>query len=365
MFRKMSNLFFVRERSLWLGLILGCGLSGCTTMAEYTRMQRALGMEIIELRQGKDKHAGLLKNQTEELAKLRAEVEENRKKQQSLSTELATERKKTSDLETELKRMKDSAAGNQNEIAKCGEMLKGGRKKLFELQTELNRKEEELKKKEVELNAKLSELASTKKKSDELSDALQKKEALLNQQTKSLQEKEEKLKSSLERVRQLEERIEKLRKVYTDLKEKLKNLIQTGKLRMQMIDGLLVLQLPEKILFASGSSTLKGEGQKTIAGVADILKGMQYRWQVSGHTDSVGKAWSNWQLSTRRALAVLRVMLGAGMAPAQLSIAGYGQFQPSASNDTSENRSLNRRTEIVLIPNLSDIFGSVVRAEDK
>ena len=74
MFRKMSNLFFVRERSLWLGLILGCGLSGCTTMAEYTRMQRALGMEIIELRQGKDKHAGLLKNQTEELAKLRAEA---------------------------------------------------------------------------------------------------------------------------------------------------------------------------------------------------------------------------------------------------------------------------------------------------
>ncbi len=363
MLRQIKETFFVGYG--WSIFVLGWGVSGCTTMAEYTRMQRALGMEIIELRQGKDKNAGLLKSQTDELAKLRTEVEESRKGQKDLNAQLAAERKKTGDLEAELKRMKDSVTGNQNEIAKCGEMLKGGRKKLFELQTELNRKEEELKKKEAELNAKLTELANTKKKSDELSDALQKKEALLNQQTKALQEKEGKLKSSLARVQQLEERIEKLRKVYTDLKEKLKGLIQTGKLRMQMIDGLLVLQLPEKILFASGSSTLKGEGQKTIAGVAEILKSMQYRWQVSGHTDSVGKAWSNWQLSTRRALAVLRVMLGAGMAPAQLSISGYGQFQPSASNDTAENRALNRRTEIVLIPNLSDIFGSVVRAEDK
>lgn len=353
MFRRIERQF----RGLYiLGLLSAWGLSGCTTTAEYTRMQRALGMEIIELRQGKDKNAGLLKSQMDELAKLKGDLQASQKAQEDLKTQIEAERKRAGSLESQLESLKRSSAGNRDEIAKCGEMLKGGRKKLFELQSELNRKEEELKKKEAELNAKLVELANTKKKSDELSATLAKKE-------KELNEKESKLKSSLARVQQLEERVAKLRKVYTDLKEKLKGLIQTGKLRIQMIDGLLVLQLPEKILFSSGSSTLKGEGTRTLAGVADILKTMQYRWQVSGHTDSVGKAWSNWRLSTRRALAVLRVMLKTGMAPTQLSIAGYGQYQPSASNDTADNRSLNRRTELVLIPNLSDIFGSVVQGE--
>jgi chemotaxis protein MotB len=345
-------------------LLLATPLFGCVTGAEYTRMQQALGMEIIELRQGSDKSRNLLKEQDAFVQQAKANLDAERRKTAEIKAQLDAERQKQQALEARIKELEARSGSSREEIAKCSEMLKGGSKKVFELQTELNKKEEELKKKENELNARIAELEKTKKTSDELSSKLAAREAELAKQTKDLQEKEEKLKSSLERTRLLESRIEALRKVYADLREKLKGLIQTGKLRIEMIDGMLVLQMPEKILFPTGSSTLKRDGTQTIQGVADILKSMSYRWQVSGHTDSTGSDWGNWQLSTRRALAVLRVLLKAGMAPTQISISGFGQHQPSASNDTPENRALNRRTEIVLIPNLSEIFGSVIKAKD-
>lgn len=347
----------------WGGLLgLALVMTGCTTRAEYVRMQRALGAEIIELRQGKDKNKELLKSQEKDLFRLQDAMKTEKARYGELKAKFDIETGKVKKLEMTVKELQAKAGGNAQQIDKFKEQLKGGRKKLFELQTELNRKEEELKQKETALNTKLAELEKTKKTSAELSATLAKKEAMLNQQTKSLKEKESKLASALARARKLESRVEKLRKVFTDLKTRLKSLVQAGKLNVQMIDGMLVVQLPNKILFASGSSSLKSEGRKTIAGVADILKTMSYRWQVSGHTDNVGKDWSNWRLSTRRALAVLRILLKAGMPSKQLSVAGFGQHQPSAANDTRENRALNRRTELVLIPNLSEIFGSVVKA---
>jgi chemotaxis protein MotB len=86
---------------------------------------------------------------------------------------------------------------------------------------------------------------------------------------------------------------------------------------------------------------------------------MKHRWQVAGHTDNVGSAKLNWRLSVQRARAVLYVMLQAGMPPEQISTAGFGPYLPVAPNDTPENRAMNRRTELLLVPDLSELLSPI------
>lgn len=168
-------------------------------------------------------------------------------------------------------------------------------------------------------------------------------------------EKTRKLQQALEQIQRLQDIANRRKALFDRLKNSFKAMTDAGKLRVRMVNGMLIVQLEESILFASGQSTVKGEGSEAIAQLTDILKGMQRRWQVAGHTDSVGKPAVNWSLSVQRALAVLRVMLKAGMPPELISAAGFGQYQPTASNESKEDRARNRRTEIVLVPNLQEL----------
>ena len=323
------------------------GTTGCVTSGEYQRMKAALGQEIIELRQ-------LRKDNGKELQKLRAKFKNDfvvmqkklsttKKNYDNLKMQCSKEK---ATLNSKLKVLLSEQKRKAGEIDRCGKMLKGRGKKLFDLQDELSKKQAEFEKKQAEFE----------KKSSLLNEALAKKE-------KELKDKQDLLKTSIARAERLEKQVKKLRKIFDELNEKLKALVSAGKLKIQMVKGQLELQLPEKILFASGSSTVKSAGKKAITSVASILQTMNHRWQVVGHTDSVGNARMNWRLSARRATSVLFVMIKAGMPPAQMSLAGHGQYQPKAPNDTAENKSLNRRTEIVLVPDLSEIFASVKKKE--
>jgi chemotaxis protein MotB len=73
---------------------------------------------------------------------------------------------------------------------------------------------------------------------------------------------------------------------------------------------------------------------------------------VEGHTDSDGSQQLNWNLSTDRALAVVQVLISSQVMPQRLIAAGRGQFQPLVPNSDEGNKSKNRRTEIILSPNL-------------
>ena len=83
------------------------------------------------------------------------------------------------------------------------------------------------------------------------------------------------------------------------------------------------------------------------------------RFLVSGHTDNVpiktSRFPSNWELSTARAVEVARLLVAGGMKPEVLGAAGYAEFDPVAQNDNPQNKALNRRIEIILEPNLSDL----------
>ena len=118
----------------------------------------------------------------------------------------------------------------------------------------------------------------------------------------------------------------------------------------------MTVKMKDKILFASGSARIGKEGQDALAKVADAFKNLSGKIvRVEGHTDDVrtdpkGPFPTNWELSLGRAMAVVRYLQDRGVDPTLLSAAGYGQYHPIAPNDSPENRSLNRRIEIVLAP---------------
>jgi chemotaxis protein MotB len=150
--------------------------------------------------------------------------------------------------------------------------------------------------------------------------------------------------------------LEKKSDEYASLASSLRGEIEAGRIELMELRGRTTVQLKDKILFASGSSTLGAEGKDALRRVAEALRNLQGKViRVEGHTDNVptgagGPFPSNWELSTARALAVVHALKDAGVDPTRLSGAGFAEFQPIATNDTPEGRSLNRRIEIVLVP---------------
>jgi len=97
--------------------------------------------------------------------------------------------------------------------------------------------------------------------------------------------------------------------------------------------------------------------------VASVLASFEDRsFQIEGHTDNVPISTSafpsNWELSSARALSVVRLLIQGGVASERLSGAGYGEYQPVAPNDDPQSRRRNRRIEIVMLPNLDVIAGT-------
>jgi chemotaxis protein MotB len=122
----------------------------------------------------------------------------------------------------------------------------------------------------------------------------------------------------------------------------------------------MLISLPNDVLFDSGSAVLKQAGRSAVAQVAKALAGLTDRqFLVAGHTDDkpihTNRFPSNWELSTARAVVVTRALVTAGMKPDTLGAVGYGEFDPIVANDTPDHRAQNRRIEIQLQPNLSEL----------
>jgi chemotaxis protein MotB len=127
-----------------------------------------------------------------------------------------------------------------------------------------------------------------------------------------------------------------------------------------MGDGVVNVSMPDKFLFKTGSSTVGAKGKEGLAVIAEILQEYPNTEAIIvGNTDTAhvkGKA-DNWSLSTERANAVVRILKDTyKIDPARLTAAGRGKFKPVASNDTAEGREMNRRIEIILIPDLTGLW---------
>jgi chemotaxis protein MotB len=172
----------------------------------------------------------------------------------------------------------------------------------------------------------------------------------------SLAEKDRALEELRARERQAQARL----KTFQDMIDKFKAMIDSGKLRVRVVRGRMVVELAENILFDSGRADLKKEGEEALSQVASVLASIPNRdFQIAGHTDNIpiksAKFPSNWELSTARAVEVTRFLAEKGVDSARLSAAGYADTQPVASNSEAEGRKQNRRIEIVLMPNLDEL----------
>lgn len=143
-----------------------------------------------------------------------------------------------------------------------------------------------------------------------------------------------------------------------EAQEKLEQYIKENNLEDQVStelteDGLMI-RLKEKALFASGSASLQGQAEQIVPVIAALLSSLPERVTISGHTDNVpistAQFPSNWELSSSRAVNLMRGLMGAqpSLNPARFSALGYSEYRPIASNDTEEGRAQNRRVEVFI-----------------
>jgi len=118
-------------------------------------------------------------------------------------------------------------------------------------------------------------------------------------------------------------------------------------------DG-LVISLREVGFFDSGSAHIKANSEPAFAHIASLLRTREYRIRIEGHTDNIPihtpQFASNWELSTARAIELIRLLIVKyGFDPSRLSAGGYGEYHPVATNRSVAGRQLNRRVDIVIL----------------
>lgn len=127
--------------------------------------------------------------------------------------------------------------------------------------------------------------------------------------------------------------------------------------------GVVYIDISDKMLFKSGSYNITDRASEVLGKVALVLKNQKdIEFMVEGHTDNVpykrgGDLIDNWDLSVKRATAVIRVLQDKyGLNPAKMTAAGRSEYQPLNDNETAEGKSANRRTRIVILPQLDQFF---------
>ena len=239
----------------------------------------------------------------------------------------------------ELQTAEQTIENQQMQIDRNNEALARSRKELADLEGKRTLLQDDLKKLQLQLSASQTELRDS-------------------QSQLSLSQSElEDSQAQLETMRKIEAETKMRNEIYAQFVKELQKMIDGGQLTVSIEQGRIVINLPDNVLFASGSAAINGEGKAALKQIADVIKAFSdRRFQVEGHTDNVpiksDRFPSNWELSTARALSVVHLMIEDGVAPGNVSAAGFGEFHPRADNDTKEGRALNRRIEIIMLPNL-------------
>jgi chemotaxis protein MotB len=126
--------------------------------------------------------------------------------------------------------------------------------------------------------------------------------------------------------------------------------------------GVVYIDISDKLLFESGNYQVKERAQEVLGKVAKVLNNQpDIEFMVEGHTDNVpyssGPLLDNWDLSVKRATSVVRILQNQyGVPASRMTAAGRGEYVPLAPNDTAGGKATNRRTRIVILPQLDQFF---------
>ncbi|MTI29527.1 OmpA/MotB family protein [Xanthovirga aplysinae] len=273
------------------------------------------------------------------------------------------------------------------QLAENQEELAISQKKIERLNEQLTKRTNEKEKQEGELKASREELTriqKEKKELNELYESLKSNSGQLGRELSAKQKRlmvmEESLEQSMQqnnelskdlvareaRVAELERLIAEKEAAVNSLKQKVSQALLSFKesdLKVHIKNGKVYVSLNEQLLFKSGSIIVDPAGIKALKQLAAVLKEQaEINVLVEGHTDNVGISRTskymqdNWDLSVMRATSIVRILTNAGVDPIHITAAGRGEFSPLTSNESTEGKQQNRRTEIILTPNLDELF---------
>lgn len=332
-------------KNLFLGLTLGVFLlSSCVTTKKYEE-QASLASKYLA--QKKD-CAESLKETEESLAKTEAEKENLLKNNSSLRSDLiavSKSKENLSKLAEEERKLKEKTSQEYESY------MQSSSAQQEKLTQELAEKERLLNKRESDLHDIQVSLEEREGQLKEIKDEIFAKEEALQLKSKRIEELETSLNAQNEALTSLKDNVKKALKEFT-----------SEELTVEEKDGKIYVSLSEKLLFKPGSFTLDKNGESAIAKLAVVLEKQEdVDIIVEGHTDSdpfsgSGALADNLDLSTKRATTVARVLLKNKVPAEKIVASGRGDSKPVASNETKEGKAKNRRTEIILAPNLEKLL---------
>ena len=208
-------------------------------------------------------------------------------------------------------------------------------------------------------------LNDQKSYNDQMVNQLKELSVISGSQAESIKKSLENISSKDSYIRNLQSAIARKDSLTMNLVMNLKGAI--GNLNDQDINiridkGVIYIDISDKLLFETGRYQITSAARDVLGKVARVLLNQpEIEFMVEGHTDSVpyrqGVLLDNWDLSVKRATAVVRVLqLEYGIPPARMTAAGRGEYVPLTTNDSDFGRSLNRRTRIVILPELDQFF---------
>ncbi|MGB4292773.1 MAG: OmpA family protein [Bacteroidales bacterium] len=329
-------------RGLILLAVSVLAVSSCVPGTKYKSMQDTAKMYMNERDELKTENIMLAMERKE----LEARVQKLEEETKSMSGELTA-------LRTERDRLKEEyniLQGKVNDLEKAREdLIKGNVTETRRLLSELQAAQENLQKKEDLLRQLEANLDMKKASLDELSYELEKRNA---------------------RMAELEKILETQKRIVQELKNKVSEALlgfENMGLSVTIRDGKVYVSLEEKLLFKTASWEIDANGRNALRKLAAVLeKNPDIQITIEGHTDNVpynpsgGQLRDNWDLSVKRATTVVRVLLeSAKIDPKRLTAAGRSQYLPVDPRNTPEARQKNRRTEIILTPDLSELYNLI------
>lgn len=313
-------------------LILACAtlltMGACVSTSKYNDMTTARDHYLAEYNnlKGVEQENEKLRDQLkiEESARLRCQSDVD-----ALKRDVERLQSQKTDLSTRL----DQAIAENNNLLNAYSSDKST------LEQELAKKVQELREKERQL---------------------QSLEQSLGIQSSNLENMRTDLESREKRLAELEKQLAERESQLTNMRSSLQQVLggfSAEDLSVTERDGKIYVSLSQNLLFKTGSDKVDPKGQDALAQLAQALRqNPDFEIVVEGHTDNTGSVNLNWDLSTRRATAVVKILAINGVPPERMVAAGRGMHHPIVPNDSDENRAKNRRTEIILSPNLGKLF---------
>ena len=340
-------------------------------ISQFFISQKMSGQDeaLIKLKNNLSELSDLLSLERDTTTELTAQLSVLEEKIVVIKEELTKEKEITKQYQEEIRGTKNIIALNESEINELKialeEKIKNTtalRNEVFDLDKLVNQKNLEIQSKDKILKANKEEVNQLISTTLKLKNKLTQLQTLLSAyKAKDKKENVKTLNLGKDVNSALARRVEELEKFKSDFFGRVKELIK-GRKEIRVVGDRFVFQ--SEVLFSLGSEELGVEGQlemqKLAATLMEIEKSLptDIDWilQIEGHTDSLpvkkGQTYrDNWELSTKRALSVLRFLIKQGIDPNRLSASGYGSFQPIDKKNTKSARMKNRRIEMKITQN--------------